>query len=166
MTFFDRLIAPLGVLFFYLLCSVQERYDLAASAGRVRGEVRCVRALGYTVCDCPFDGLVAIRADGYVNKAVASADCRFTFGAVHERYHLTARAGRVRREVRCIGSLGYAVCDCPFDGLVAVRAGRYVNKSDVSADGRLTCGAPEEGHDLSASAACVRREVRRIRALR
>ena len=103
-----------------LFCSVQERYDLAACAGRVRREVRCVRSLGDAVCNCPLHGVVAIRTGGYVNKSVASADCRFTFGAIHERYHLTACAACVRREMRCIRAVGYAVCHRPLHRIGAV----------------------------------------------
>ncbi len=104
-------------------CSVQERYNLATSACCARREVRCVRSLGYAVCNCPLHGVVAVRSGGYVSKAVASAASRLTCCAVHERYHLTACAGRLRREMRCVRSLGYAVCYRPFDGLIAIRAG-------------------------------------------
>ena len=53
-----------------LLCSVQECYDLTARAGRVRGEMRCVRTLGDAFCHCPFDGFVAVRAFLHIRKRV------------------------------------------------------------------------------------------------
>ena len=103
-----------------LFCSVQECYDLAACAGCARREVRRIGSLGDAVCHCPLHGVVAIRTGGYVNKSVASADCRFTFGAVHESYDLAASTCCVRREVRCVRSLGYAVCHCPLHRIGAV----------------------------------------------
>ena len=76
--------------------------------------------------------------------------------SVEECYDLGAGAGVVRREAAVTCAFGYAVCDCPVDGVVVERRRRNVGEAAHGAHSRRIFHTVQECHYLTAGAGVVR----------
>ena len=112
-----------------ILRTVQEGHDLTAGAGVVGGKAVAADSLRYAVCDRPLDRLVVECAGLNVGKAHVCADCRLACRAPKEGHDLAARALSVGVEAIIAHALGYAVLDCPLDGVCVERVGGNVGEA-------------------------------------
>ena len=133
--------------------------DFAAGAGRAGRKLRCRFAGGNAVFNGPENRFVVKCVGIHIVEAAAHIlGCRLAGIAPEEGDKLGARNGCVRREVRRVRALGYAVFNSPEDRVIAVCIGiglRNIRKL-LYAAARLgsACCAPEEGHDLCTCARC------------
>ena len=97
----------------------------------------------------------AIRGCGWPNCFLGVSDGSAVC-AVDQSNRLTAGAGRVGSKGRCGGTLGNAVGNCPCNCVCAVGVCRYVGEIGDAGDLVIAACAVQEGHDLAASADCIR----------
>ena len=148
-----------------IIKSVQERHYLGAAAYLRRRKGRFGLAVCYVVGDGPNDRAAAEGAVRNIAEAADIADIGASLRTIEERYHLAARTRLLGREFCAARSFGYAVFDCPANGIVAIVAIAHIVKRHSGLNSRLAGCAPEEGHYLAACACLLRTEMALIKAV-